>query len=181
MISLRVSCVNQFILPIKIDIKKAESSVLRIERKCVPLCVEPKVYKYVIRSLQRSDSDGPSECALDYFALVDVKTRAISANERLGLESGEVIFYLDELDDFRGKEEGHTYRPNGFYEASRVKYISLGYRLSTPKHILFLMSREKGIVGGKSSSRRGYFFCLFRASISWEIGIISGQHPSVGR
>ena len=131
-----------------------------------------EVYKEVIRMVLPN-------ALLDYFDLVDVKTRAISANERLGLESGEVIFYLDELDDFRGKEEGHTYRPNGFYEASRVKYISLGYRLSTPKHILFLMSREKGIVrgivGGKSSSRRGYFFCLFRASISWEIGIISGQ------
>ena len=41
-----------------------QNPVLRIERKCVPLCVEPKVYKYVIRSLQRSDSDGPSECAV---------------------------------------------------------------------------------------------------------------------
>ena len=41
-----------------------QNPVLRIERKCVPLCVEPKVYKYVIRSLQRSDSDGPSECVV---------------------------------------------------------------------------------------------------------------------
>ena len=73
-----------------------------------------EVYKEVIRMVLPN-------ALLDYFE--DVKTRAISANERLGLESGEVIFYLDELDDFRGKEEGHTYRPNGFYEASRVKYF----------------------------------------------------------
>ena len=75
-----------------------------------------EVYKEVIRMVLPN-------ALLDYFDLVDVKTRAIPANERLGLESGEVIFYLDELDDFRGKEEGHTYRPNGFYEASRVKYF----------------------------------------------------------
>ena len=62
---------------------------------------------------------------LDYFDLVDVKSRDIPVNERIGLESGEVTFYLDELDDFRGKEEGHTYRPNGFYEASRVKDFPL--------------------------------------------------------
>ena len=73
-----------------------------------------EVYKEVIRMVLPN-------ALLDYFDLVDVKTRAISANERLGLESGEVIFYLDELDNFRGKEEGHTYHPNGFYEASRVK------------------------------------------------------------
>ena len=62
---------------------------------------------------------------LDYFDLVDVKIRKIPAKEQLGLESGEVTFYLDELDDFRGKEEGHSYRPNGFYEASRVKDFPL--------------------------------------------------------
>ena len=62
---------------------------------------------------------------LDYFDLVDVKSRDIPINERMGLESGEVTFYLDEFDNLRNKEEGHTYRPNGFYEASRVKDFPL--------------------------------------------------------
>lgn len=77
-----------------------------------------ELYKEVLRMVLPN-------ALLDYFDLVDVQFRAIPANERLGLESGEVIFYLDELDDFRGKEEGHTYRPNGFYEASRVKDFPL--------------------------------------------------------
>ena len=77
-----------------------------------------ELYKEVLRMVL-------PDALLDYFDLVDVQFRAIPANERLGLESGEVIFYLDELDDFRGKEEGHTYRPNGFYEASRVKDFPL--------------------------------------------------------
>ena len=42
----------------------AQNPVLRIESKCVPLCIEPKVCKYVIRSLQRSDAHGPSDCAV---------------------------------------------------------------------------------------------------------------------
>ena len=75
-----------------------------------------EVYKEVMRMVLPT-------ALLDYFDLVDVKIREIPAEERLGLESGEVIFYLDELDDFRGKEKGHTYRPDGFYEASRVKYF----------------------------------------------------------
>ena len=61
----------------------------------------------------------------DYFDLVDVKIREIPVNQQMGVESGEITFYLDELDDFRGKEEGHTYRPNGFYAASKVKDFPL--------------------------------------------------------
>ena len=65
------------------------------------------------------------QALLDYFDLVDIKSRDIPINERMGLERGEVTFYLDELDDLRNKEAGHTYRPNGFYEASRVKDFPL--------------------------------------------------------
>ena len=62
---------------------------------------------------------------LDYFDLVDVKIREIPVNQQMGVESGEITFYLDELDNLRDKEEGHTYRPNGFYEASRVRDFPL--------------------------------------------------------
>lgn len=62
---------------------------------------------------------------LDYFDVVDFKVRKFGPEEQMGVESGEVTFKLDELDDFRGKEEGHTYRPNGFYEASTVKDFPL--------------------------------------------------------
>lgn len=61
----------------------------------------------------------------DYFDLVDVKIREIPVNQQMGVESGEITFYLDELDNLRDKEEGHTYRPNGFYEASRVRDFPL--------------------------------------------------------
>ena len=62
---------------------------------------------------------------LDYFDLVDVKIREIPINQQMGVESGEITFYLDELDNLRDKEGGHTYRPNGFYEASRVRDFPL--------------------------------------------------------
>ncbi len=62
---------------------------------------------------------------LDYFDVVDFKVRKFGPGEQMGVESGEITFYLDELDDFRGKEEGHTYRPNGFYAASKVKDFPL--------------------------------------------------------
>ena len=103
-----------------------------------------EVYKEVIRMVLPN-------ALLDYFDLVDVKTRAIPANERLGLESGEVIFYLDELDDFRGKEEGHTYRPNGFYEASRVKDFPL-----RDKRVTLIIRRRRWVdeQTGKSVGRQ---------------------------
>lgn len=77
---------------------------------------------------------------LDYFDLVDVKSRDIPVNERMGLESGEVTFYLDELDDLRCKEEGHTYRPNGFYEASKVKDFPL-----RDKRVTLIIRRRRWI------------------------------------
>lgn len=62
---------------------------------------------------------------LEYFDLVDVRERPIAEKDRQGVESGELIFHLDERDEFRGREDGHTYRPNGFYEASRVRDFPL--------------------------------------------------------
>lgn len=58
---------------------------------------------------------------LEYFDLVEVRERPIAEKDRQGVESGELIFHLEERDEFRGREDGHTYRPNGFYEASRVR------------------------------------------------------------
>lgn len=77
---------------------------------------------------------------LDYFDVVDFKVRKLGPGERLGIESGEVTFYLDELDDFRGKEDGHTYRPNGFYEASRVKDFPL-----RDKRVTLIIRRRRWI------------------------------------
>lgn len=62
---------------------------------------------------------------LEYFDLVDVRERPIAEKDRQGVESGELIFHLEERDEFRGREDGHTYRPNGFYEASRVRDFPL--------------------------------------------------------
>lgn len=62
---------------------------------------------------------------LEYFDLVEVRERPIAEKDRQGVESGELIFHLEERDEFRGREDGHTYRPNGFYEASRVRDFPL--------------------------------------------------------
>jgi len=65
------------------------------------------------------------EGLLDYFTVVDVVEKAIPLSEQQGVETGEIIFYLDEADQLRNTEEGHTYRPNGFYEPSRVRDFPL--------------------------------------------------------
>lgn len=62
---------------------------------------------------------------LECFDLVGVEERDIPLNERRGLESGELMFHLEEHDEFRSHEDGHTYRPNGFYEASMVNDFPL--------------------------------------------------------
>lgn len=62
---------------------------------------------------------------LEYFDLVEVRERPIAEKDRQGVESGELIFHLEERDEFRGREDGHAYRPNGFYEASRVRDFPL--------------------------------------------------------
>jgi len=68
---------------------------------------------------------------LDYFEIVNVESVDIPEKERKGLEEGELLFYLDEKDDLRNREEGHEYRPNGFYEASKVRDFPLRDRKVT--------------------------------------------------
>ena len=77
-----------------------------------------EIYKEILRLVLPSG-------LLDYFDVVDVEMRELSPGERLGVESGEITFRLDELDDLRAKEDGHTYRPNGFHEASCVNDFPL--------------------------------------------------------
>ena len=74
---------------------------------------------------------------LDCFDVVRVEERAIEEKDRKGLERGEVIIHLEEHNEFRTPEEGHTYRPNGFYEASRINDFPLRDRRVT----LFLRRR----------------------------------------
>jgi len=62
---------------------------------------------------------------LDYFDVVGVEERVIGEKERKGLESGELVIQLEEHNEFHAPEEGHTYRPNGFYEASRINDFPL--------------------------------------------------------
>lgn len=68
---------------------------------------------------------------LDYFTVVDVVERDVPPSERRGVETGEVIFHLDEVDRLRHPEEGHTYSPNGFYEPSKVRDFPLRDRKVT--------------------------------------------------
>ena len=68
---------------------------------------------------------------LDYFDVVRVEERAIGEKERKGLERGEVIIHLEEHNEFRSPEEGHSYRPNGFYEVSRINDFPLRDRRVT--------------------------------------------------
>ena len=62
---------------------------------------------------------------LDYFTIVGVEEKDIPIGEQQGVESGEIIFYLDEIDHLQHPEEGHKYRPNGFYEPSKVRDFPL--------------------------------------------------------
>lgn len=88
---------------------------------------------------------------LEYFDLVDVKERPIEEKDRQGVESGELTFRLDEKDEFRGQEEGHTYRPNGFYEASQVRDFPL-----RGKKVTLLIRRRRWIdeTTGKSTGNQ---------------------------
>lgn len=88
---------------------------------------------------------------LEYFDLVDVRERPIAEKDRQGVESGELIFHLEERDEFRGREDGHTYRPNGFYEASRVRDFPL-----RDKKVTLLIRRRRWLdeTTGKSVGNR---------------------------
>ena len=77
---------------------------------------------------------------LEYFDVVHVEERKIPEKERRGLESGEVIIHLEEHNKFRSPEKGHTYRPNGFYETSRINDFPL-----RDKRVVLLIRRRRWI------------------------------------
>lgn len=57
---------------------------------------------------------------LRYFNIVSVDQ--IPSTDDL---EGTVVFHFEEKDDLRCREEGHTYRPNGFYESSSIRDFPL--------------------------------------------------------
>lgn len=86
---------------------------------------------------------------LTYFELTGFEDNEIPENKRLGVESGELVVHLEERDCFRRPEEGHTYRSNGFYEASKVRDFPL-----RDKKLTLLLKRRRWIdeTTGKSVS-----------------------------
>ena len=61
------------------------------------------------------------------FELTGFREETVLEKDRFGVESGELIVSLEERDCFRNPVEGHTYRPNGLYEASKVRdFLQLG-------------------------------------------------------
>lgn len=77
---------------------------------------------------------------LDYFDLVLVEERPVPEMSRLGVESGELVFHLEEHNEYRTPEDGHTYRPNGFYEASKVRDFPL-----RDKRVTLLIKRRRWV------------------------------------
>ena len=75
---------------------------------------------------------------LRYFELTGFREEAVSEKDRFGVESGELIESLEERDCLRNPIEGHTYRPNGFYEASKVRDFPL-----RDKKMTFLIKRRR--------------------------------------
>ena len=75
---------------------------------------------------------------LDYFDVVSVEERPIH-NPR-GLETGEIVFLLEEKDEFQCPETGHTYHPNGFYEVSTVRDFPL-----RDKKVLLQIKRRRWV------------------------------------
>ena len=77
---------------------------------------------------------------LDYFDLVLVEERPVPEKSRLGVESGELVFHLEERNEYRTPEDGHIYRPNGFYEASKVRDFPL-----RDKRVTLLIKRRRWV------------------------------------
>ncbi len=77
---------------------------------------------------------------LDYFDLVLVEERPVPEKSRLGVESGELVFHLEEHNEYRTPEDGHIYRPNGFYEASKVRDFPL-----RDKRVTLLIKRRRWV------------------------------------
>ncbi len=92
------------------------------------LCTNVKkvfIYMSTLSVLQGLASHVLPPRLLEYFDLVMVEEREVPLSERKGLESGELVFHLEEHDELRGRKEVHTYRPNGFHEASTVNDFPL--------------------------------------------------------
>jgi len=58
---------------------------------------------------------------LTYFDVIAVDK--LESKNRF--DEGEIVFRFEEKDALRNKEEGHEYRPNGFYEASSIRDFPL--------------------------------------------------------
>ena len=71
------------------------------------------------------------EGLLRYFDVVKVENTPIPPEKQLGVEVADLDIYLEEKNEFRYAEAGHTYRPNGFYEASKVRDFPLRDRRTT--------------------------------------------------
>lgn len=80
---------------------------------------------------------------LEYFDLVRVEERPVPEVSRMGVESGELVFHLEERDGYRSPEDGHTYRPNGFYEPSKVRDFPL-----RDKRVTLLIRRRRWVDEG---------------------------------
>ena len=87
---------------------------------------------------------------LDYFTVVNVVEKDIPISEQQGVETGEITFHLDEMEQLRHPEEGHAYRPNGFYEPSKVRDFPL-----RDKKVTLVVRRRRWIdeTTGKSVAR----------------------------
>lgn len=73
---------------------------------------------------------------LEYFSVVKVEERPVM--DPHGIETGELVFTLEETNIFRNQEDGHIYRPNGFYDASQVRDFPL-----RDKKVLLLIKRRR--------------------------------------
>ncbi len=71
------------------------------------------------------------EGLLQYFDVVKVVNTPIPLEKQLGVEVADLDIYLEEKDEFRYAEAGHKYRPNGFYESSKVRDFPLRDRRTT--------------------------------------------------
>ena len=77
---------------------------------------------------------------MEYFELDSYEEKDIPAKEQQELETGEIVFRLSEKDRLRHPEEGHTYRLNGYFEASAVRDFPL-----RDKKVTLLIRRRRWI------------------------------------
>ena len=68
---------------------------------------------------------------LDHFDVDEIEFVPVKEGEAFGLESGTLRIHLLEHDEYLGAEEGHSYRPNGFFPTSVVNDFPLRDRKVT--------------------------------------------------